>query len=317
MDVSIIIVNYHSVQLIRDCVESIRKFVKRSQYEIIIVDNSVDASEQQALSELDDAIRVIDPKSNLGFGNANNLGASYATGKYVFCLNPDTILLNDAVSILKDYLDQNADVGVAGANLFTKDGLANASYCVRFNTLKGEKRDARITTQLYSKIKTKYHFKYRHPNDYHNYSEQPLEVAYLYGADIMMPRSLFERIHGFDPDFFMYYEEEELQYRISQLGLKRICLPQAKIIHLEGATINPEHEMNERQITMRLVGLLTYYDKRYGIGASDRIYRIRKKAYRNKLILEKMLHNNTENVLQLRSILDKAYNQYRTANDHG
>lgn len=111
MDVSIIIVNYHSADLVVDCINSVFEKVNNLKYEIIVVDN---ASEDGSVEKLEQIfgkqIIVISSEKNLGFGKANNLGVTKARGKYLFLLNPDTILVNDAIQYLYDYIDRKSVV---------------------------------------------------------------------------------------------------------------------------------------------------------------------------------------------------------------
>ena len=97
--VSILIVNYNTSQLLLDCISSVCREVKGITYEIIVADNCSN-EEQKALLRGDDRFRLIELVENLGFGRANNEAAKCAKGECLFLLNPDTILLNDAVTIL-------------------------------------------------------------------------------------------------------------------------------------------------------------------------------------------------------------------------
>lgn len=128
MDVSIIIVNYNTKRLTDNCIKSIEEKTKDVDYEIILVDNcSTDGSKEMFAS--DARIRYIYNNENLGFGRANNLGAQYARGKYVFLLNSDTILCNDAVSMLYHAMETlPLDVGCLGTMLLDSDGNLGLSY---------------------------------------------------------------------------------------------------------------------------------------------------------------------------------------------
>lgn len=115
MDVSIIIVNYKTPELVVECIRSIREKTTGISYEIIIVDNdSKDNSLEIFSTELEEDIKVVVANENLGFGKANNLGAQHATGKYLFLLNSDTLLINNAIQILYQYIEKNNHIGVVG-----------------------------------------------------------------------------------------------------------------------------------------------------------------------------------------------------------
>ena len=105
---------------------------------------------------------------------------------------------------------------------------------------------------------------------------------------MMLSRQLYESAGGFDPDFFMYAEEEELTWRITELGYDVVCVPQAKIIHLEGATLNAQHTFNPRQFKMRMTGALTYFSKRFGPEGAAEFFRIRTRRYDRILKIAKL-----------------------------
>ena len=113
IDVSVIIVNYNTLELTKQCVESLKAKTKGIQYEIIIVDNASNDGSQEYFRN-DESIIYIYNKENLGFGRANNIGYRHSSGKYIFLLNSDTILENNAIKIFFDFMEQNPGIGCAG-----------------------------------------------------------------------------------------------------------------------------------------------------------------------------------------------------------
>lgn len=283
MDVSIIIVNYNSIDLTIDCVNSIFQQTADVKFEIIIVDNASKNKEAERLqAEFENSVKMIEAKINLGFGKANNLGTKYAAGDYVFFLNPDTVLMNNAVKILWEEMKNNPDMGCTGGNLYTPERMPCPSFCLRFDDLGTEKRYASWRYLMLSKAEQKLYRK--HPalqirrKDF-NDTNQKIEVAYIFGADMLVKKKLFEQLGGFDEDFFMYAEEEELSWRIKKRGEKIYNIPQAKIIHLEGATLEKQHDFNEKQFTLRINGTMTYFWKRYGREGIYQFYKFRALRY--------------------------------------
>lgn len=113
MDISIIIVNYNTKELTKNCIDSIYEKTKDIEFEVILVDNdSNDGSKE--LFERDKKIEFVEAGKNLGFGKANNLGLTRATGKYIFFLNSDTILVNNAVKIFFDFCEGHKDLKTGG-----------------------------------------------------------------------------------------------------------------------------------------------------------------------------------------------------------
>ena len=131
MDTSVIIVNYKTADLVVECIKSIIKFTTGLSYEVIVVDNnSSDGCGETLKSEFPEArnIKFVQLEVNKGFGLANNAGFSVASGRNLLCLNPDTLLLNNAVKTLSDFIDSHSDVGACGGNLFDADMKPTQSF---------------------------------------------------------------------------------------------------------------------------------------------------------------------------------------------
>ena len=318
MDVSIIIVNYHSEPMIIDCVRSIQEHTRSLNYEILVVDNgSTEKKENEHFQFLREKVRWIPVGDNLGFGKANNLGATHARGKYLFLLNPDTVLMNNAVKILFDYLEANPETGIAGGNLYSPDEKPTGSFCLRFDDPAEEIKASKWGTILKKKLWEKCGTNTSRPfASSFNYSNSPIPVAYIYGADMMLSRGLFEEIGGFDPAFFMYYEEEELTWRVHQKGYQVICVPSARIIHLEGATQKVGATFSERQFRMRMNGKLIFYKKCYGAEGMETFYRYRCRLYRRLLRFSQLRGRQADNTQAYRMLncLQDEYRKYTTNN---
>jgi GT2 family glycosyltransferase len=248
MDVSIIIVNYNTSVLIKKLLETIEDKTEGISYEVVVVDNNPTEQFAVDLKDYLDRIIYLPLKENVGFGRANNEGLKIAKGRNIFFLNPDTLLVNNAIKILSDYLDENENVGVCGGNLYDKDMNPIHSFIRMLpspiwdlNSLLGNL----IFKSLYGK------------DIQFNYTGKPLSVGYVTGADMMVKRSVLEAVGAFDKDFFMYYEETELSYRIKKAGYDIISVPEAEIIHLEGQSFST----NERREALKSVSKKLYYKK--------------------------------------------------------
>lgn len=314
--VSVIIVNYRSAELVINCVNSIYEKTKDISFEIIVVDNaSGDASVVKLREALKERAKIVESDQNLGFGKANNLGNKYAHGEYIFLLNPDTILVNNAIKILYDELVRYPDYGVVGGNLFMPDMSPAPSYCMWFDDIESEKKRASWKKLIGDKVLEKLGLNKEIPfkNEF-NRSGKPLKVAYIFGADMMMKKSVFDKVKGFDPDFFMYAEEEELTWRITKKGYQIMNIPDAQIIHLEGATSKRQNEFSERQFRMRMNGAMTYYRKRFGTDGLHRFYQYRKLRYERLIQIAKVQHKLTDHFLPLiqKKCLEEEYKDYIT-----
>jgi GT2 family glycosyltransferase len=219
MKISIIIVNYNTKELTEQCLQSIYQETQDVDFEIIIVDNASADGSQELLRNKFPNVKLIKNTENVGFGRANNLGAKYAKGKYLFLLNSDTVLLNNAVKILADFMNNHLKCGICGGSLFDADKKPILSY----GMLPSIWQELKILLNL--------------PLEQYNKSHKPKKVGYITGADLMIRADLFKKLNGFDSDFFMYYEETELTFRVKKAGYMVYNVPEAEIIHLEGQSV--------------------------------------------------------------------------------
>ena len=321
MDVSIIIVNYKTPDLVVDCVKSIKEKTVGLTYEVIVVDNaSGDQSVPLMQSTLKDEIILIESEINLGFGKANNLGVKHASGKYVFLLNSDTLLINNAIKTLFDYLESHENVGVAGGNLYTLLERPSPSHCLSFDDIESVKAASRwsaiigkiIGNRVLDKFlsagqKERYYYK----NTF-NFSEKVKRVAYIFGTDMMLSRQLYESAGGFDPDFFMYAEEEEMCWRITEKGYHIVNVPFAKIIHYDGASVKRDDSFSERQYKMRMTGTFMYYLKRFGKSGVEDCCKYKMLQLDRGLKIKKIFRrtNHIELVNKQKAALQDVYAQF-------
>ena len=134
--VSIIMVNYNTKELTKKAIQAVFDKTEGVEYEIIVVDNdSKDGSVEELKKTFQDKIIIIESKENLGFGRGNNLGIKQAKGKYIFLLNSDTELINNAIKIFYDYMEQNEQVGICGGNLYNVNCVPEDSYIMHRDTI--------------------------------------------------------------------------------------------------------------------------------------------------------------------------------------
>ncbi len=283
-DISIILVNYFTSSLCSNVINSIIEKSNNFTYEIIIVDNSNDSNEFSKLKELEKFnARIIDAKGNLGFGKANNLGSTFAEGKYLYFLNTDTLLINNAIYELKCFLDENDHVGIVGSNLYTKEMKPNLSYDLKEMNLKSQRtKNSLLTKFKFHVLKIRSGF---------NYSNKPLQVkGCVIGASLMIRKTLFDKLGGFDKDIFMYGEESLLCHRlIHELNFKIYNIPSSKIIHFEaGSQINFS---NTRKIKTMLDGFTIYYYKLFGKDATIQYLQSEYKYASKKIRFFKLINN--------------------------
>lgn len=232
MDVSIIIVNYNTLQLTKDCLDSIFKHTKDLAFEVILVDNnSIDGS-VDCFSK-DKRLIFIEAGKNLGFGRANNLGLKQAKGKYIFFLNSDTLLVNNAVKEFYDFAESTTGkIGAIGCLLRDKAGNVIHSFS-KFPSINWVFNSV-IVAHIYQIL---FHKKYQlYDITNADVSQIAFCVDYVTGADLFVNRNVINECGAFDSDFFMYYEETEMQYRWTKRGYLSYIIKSPHIIHLEGGS---------------------------------------------------------------------------------
>lgn len=253
MDVSIIIVNYNTKKLLADCINSIYKHTTNIEFEIIVSDNgSVDGSIEMLKQNFPQVI-LIENNANLGFGTANNKGLSIAKGKYIFYLNSDTLLLNNAVKLFFDYFEENGskeNIGALGCNLLNKDGTINNSYSTFPDINQDLQGLFKLNFGLWKKLLKKIFISSSINNNtsstpsVSNNMKKTGEVDYIVGADLFLLNNEYAL---FDENFFLYFEETDLQYQLAKAGKKRILLDEPSIIHYEGCSSNTFNKNNSKE----------------------------------------------------------------------
>ena len=274
VQVSVIIVNYNTKQMTNECIDSIIKFSQDISYEIIVVDNgSTDGSKEFFENRLD--IKYIYSDENLGFGKANNLGVVHAEGRYLFFLNSDTLLINNAIFELFLFYEKyryNLNIGVLGATLIDENNKPN-SYGGDFPTPILESKELFISILKYFGIRINRNAadKYLKVDDC-----DLIELDYVIGADMFICKEIFIDSGKFDEKFFMYYEESDLQLQIKKLfKLKNFILKDVNIIHFEGKSFEKKNINKEMMLKSK-----SYYfkknkfDKNYLFSCSQILYSI-------------------------------------------
>jgi GT2 family glycosyltransferase len=231
MDVSVIIVNYNTPDLTKNCIDSIYQFSLSSQFEVILIDNASQLALDVSTFEKFPNFTFIQNKINHGFGFANNQGIRIAKGEYVFLLNSDTLLCSDAIAEFLSFMRKpiNNQVAVCGAELFTGSSISTPSFG-NFPSLFGS-----IAALGFRFLIPEYYNRHLAIGVV-NYDNKIKPVDLISGADMFIRKNVLNKVGLFDEDFFLYFEETELSYRIAKAGYFSVILPFVKIQHLEGSS---------------------------------------------------------------------------------
>ena len=214
MDISIVILNYKSERHLPRCIESLQAHLFDASYEILIINN--DSEPIKSISPSVN-LRIIENETNDGFAKACNKVAAIAQGKILFFLNPDTeIVSGNIMDLMKSLRDSST--GVVSPQLVTPSGevqLWSAGYEITL---------WEVLCNNFGFIRSKNLWK-------ENNLPQP---DWTSGAALAISQELFQKIAGFDENFFMYFEDVDLCKRVRQEGLKILILPSVQVLHLGG-----------------------------------------------------------------------------------
>ncbi|MFZ1289672.1 MAG: glycosyltransferase [Melioribacteraceae bacterium] len=229
IDLSIIIVNYNVKEFLLNLLDSIRHASKNISTEIIVVDNNSDDGSISAINEKFPSVITIQNNSNVGFGSANNQALEISKGKNILLINPDTLVRENTFEEMIKFLEQNPKVGIAGCKVLNPDGTLQLACrrsfpkpWVSFTKVVGL---SKIFPQ--SKFFAKYNLTYLDEN-------KSNEVDAISGSFMILTREAYNKVGGFDTDFFMYGEDLDLCYRIQKAGLKVFYVSSTEIIHYKG-----------------------------------------------------------------------------------
>jgi len=229
MDLSIIIVNWNTKNLLLQCLESVYQTIKRIEMEVFVVDNgSIDGSVVAAKERFPE-VKFIQNEINLGFGMANNQALRLAKGRYLLLLNPDTQVKKGAIERLISFMDAHSEAGGAGAQLLNSDESKQNSIA-NFPSL---------ATELVNKSLLRWLFPKAFPGKERNYPE-PIEVDSVIGACMIIRRDAIEQVGLLDEDYFLFLEETDWCYRMKRAGWKIYHVPQAEIYHFQGKGVEIE-----------------------------------------------------------------------------
>jgi len=230
LELSVVIVSWNVRELLRVCLKSVEAEVDNPRAEIIVVDNaSADGSAAMVQAEFP-AVALIANGCNAGFSAGNNQGLAISKARYVLFLNPDTEVRPGAIRRLLAFIDQRPRVGCVGPRLLNPDGTSQPSRR-SFPRISTAFVESTVLQRYAGGLPALKHF-YRAgvPEDW------PQAVDWVVGACMLFRREVLDQVGGFDERFFMYTEEMELQFRLQRAGYEVWFVPEAEVVHHEGAS---------------------------------------------------------------------------------
>lgn len=229
-DVSIVIVNWNTRELLGACLESLYRETKTVSFEVIVVDNgSADGSRTMVRSMFPQVILIANV-GNRGFAAANNQALAVATGRYVLLLNSDTNILERAVDRTIAFADAHPAAGVVGCRLLNPNGTLQHS-CMLFPSL----LSLVLSCAYLSRVFPRSRFFGRADMTWWPHDDVR-EVDVVKGCFLLVRRQVVEQVGHLDERFWLFAEETDWCYRIKQAGWKIMFTPSCEIVHVGGAS---------------------------------------------------------------------------------
>lgn len=274
MDISIIIVSYNTANLTLACLASLQT-TDELEKEIFVVDNaSTDNSVTMILDRFPE-VKIIANQENKGFGAANNQALKECRGCYIVFLNPDTTVKPDTLQKAVAFMEANQHVGLAGAKILNPDGTLQESVSYKYP---GEKFTSGETVNLQGNI------------------------ACVLGAFMIARKPLLDELHGFDEDFFLYGEDQDLAWRIREKGFSIGYIEDAEVFHWGG-----QSEIATPPIALfmkKLQAELLFYKKHYLPSTIERIKKAQTRKASFRLITLKLQLPLTRNKEKLKDKIE-------------
>lgn len=246
--IDVVVVNWNSGHQLKTCIDSLNSALVAK---VIVVDNgSTDRSADLVVGL--PKVKLVDAKVNLGFGRACNQGANHSQSDYLLFLNPDAAVYTDTIGKAIEYMEaaSNNSVGICGAKLVDKSGNVSRS-CARFPTLTRLIAKSLGIDRIFPSLGCRMG---EWPHD------RTREVDQVIGAFFLVRRDLFEKLGGFDEQFFVYFEEVDFSHRAQQIGWRSVYLADVQAFHAGGGTSD---QVKAKRLFYSLRSRLLYAHKHF------------------------------------------------------
>jgi hypothetical protein len=240
--------------MLDNCLESVYRTIEKIQFEVILVDNSSKDDGLESILKCYTKIQFINNSKNFGFARANNQGAKISSGDFLLFINPDTVMIEDAIESMLDYIRSDSSIGILGPKVLNPDQTTQFS-CRKFPTVwSGLFNRYSLTTRLFPNN--------RYSRDYLmlDYDHNSIRsVDWVSGCCMMMSESTLKKASGFDENYFLFIEDVDLCQVIKKQGLRVVYFPNAKIFHKISSS---NARSTSRVIIKRHQGMI-YYNQKY------------------------------------------------------
>lgn len=252
IDLSISIVSYNTRELLKRCIESIYKYTKGIDFEVIVVDNASQDGTADMVEREFKKVKLIKNIVNKYYTGANNQSLNIAKGKYFLILNADTYFVDNSLKKMVDYMEENLDIGACEGLEVYEDGRLVPTGS-RFST---------PLIDFYELSLIGIRLKNEKLIDWYRYKKKArrdtFEIDVGCDAFLIVRKNILLEIGGYDENFLLYYTENDLCLRIKKLGCKIMHIGSAKVIHRVSASVN---KLGWRKTDIYYKDLLWYYRK--------------------------------------------------------
>ena len=272
--ITFVLINYNTKEITKQAIESIYKTQEKKDFEIIVVDNaSTDGSKEyfKEFENLYNNFKYIYNNENVGFGKANNIGFKYANGNFIWVLNSDTILHTQNVNeIIEKKFNKYPNVGVIVTKVLYEDGSLQPNVqsfssltTILLRLLKvGEfVRNNKVLLNFFIWLPIKPKLIKTYLENFNKKRKEEF-IEWASGCSLIFKRALYEKLGGFDENFFMYTEDEEICYRVHKLGYKILYTPDIVVTHFEGKS-NKNVKTNGFLLREKIKSEFYYYKKHF------------------------------------------------------
>lgn len=258
LDVSVIIINWNTRDILRDCLRSVYGQTRDVAFEVIVVDNaSSDGSAEMVKKEFSQVV-LIQNDVNCGFAAANNQGMNIAEGRYALLLNPDTVVLDGAVQKTLVYADRHPDIGIVGCQVWENESTIQRT-CFMFPSVWNLFLQESGICRLFPRS----HFVGRRQmTGWSRKSERDVDV--VSGMFMLVRCEAIQQVGVMDEDYFVYAEETDWCYRFWKAGWRCVFTPNARIIHLDGGSKSID-QVSIKMFVQMQKSILFFFKKQHGL----------------------------------------------------
>lgn len=259
VDVSIVVVSYNALDWLEKCLAAVVEHGSQAgrTLEVIVVDNASEQPVRTYLAGRPHGVRVAQLETNIGFGRACNHGIALSHGRLVMLLNPDAVVTPGAVDALVHFFEDDPRRGLVGGRTLRPDGSVDRGSCWAQPSL---------WSLFCAATGLTWAFRFSRLFDPESMGpwlrDSVREVDIVTGCLVLTSRETWDRLGGFDPDFFMYGEDAELCLRARDRGLRPSITPDSVVVHVGGASSS--NKLAKQRLLLR--GKATLLRKRWGRG---------------------------------------------------